>query len=85
MTFAFIQATIFSATVRVTDLKAAPIPPPMCHYELNFPNTVCEVAQLDGQAAFLLADQSLYLCKELIHSLFIIIRVKQMIALYRVR
>uniref|UniRef100_A0A1I7VRA1 Elongator complex protein 1 n=1 Tax=Loa loa TaxID=7209 RepID=A0A1I7VRA1_LOALO len=51
--------SIAGCNVRVTDLKAAPIPPPMCHYELTFPNTVCEVAQYNGSAAFLLADHSL--------------------------
>ncbi|CAG9532078.1 unnamed protein product [Cercopithifilaria johnstoni] len=54
-----IVLSIAGCNVRVTDLKAAPIPPPMCHYELTFPNTVCEVAQYNGSAAFLLADYSL--------------------------
>ncbi|VDO35960.1 unnamed protein product [Onchocerca flexuosa] len=50
---------ISKSNVRVTDLKAAPIPPPMCHYELTFPNTVCEVVQYSDTAVFLLADHSL--------------------------
>uniref|UniRef100_A0A915Q691 Elongator complex protein 1 n=1 Tax=Setaria digitata TaxID=48799 RepID=A0A915Q691_9BILA len=49
--------------VRVTDLEAASIPPPMCHYELTFPHIVCEIAQFSGGAAFLLADRSLFAYK----------------------
>lgn len=48
--------------MRVTDLKQAPIPPPMCHYELILPNAVCEVAQRADTAAFLLSDHSLLIC-----------------------
>ncbi|VBB31726.1 unnamed protein product [Acanthocheilonema viteae] len=58
-----IVLSITGYNIRVTDLKAAPIPPPMCHYELTFPNVVCEVAQYNGNAAFLLADHSLFLYK----------------------
>lgn len=52
----------FLGNVRVTDLKVAPIPPPMCQYELIFPNAVCEIVQYNGSAAFLLADHSLLAC-----------------------
>ncbi|VDK82896.1 unnamed protein product [Litomosoides sigmodontis] len=55
-----IVLSISGCDVRVTDLKTAPIPPPMCHYKLNFPNAVCEVVQYDGIAAFLLSDRSLH-------------------------
>nr|CRZ25476.1 Bm638 [Brugia malayi] len=54
-----IVLSIAGCNVRVTDLKAAPIPPPMCQYELTFPNIVCEIAQYNDSAAFLLADHSL--------------------------
>ncbi|VDK62423.1 unnamed protein product [Onchocerca ochengi] len=54
-----IVLSIAGSNVRVTDLKAASIPPPMCHYELTFPNTVCEVVQYNDTAVFLLADHSL--------------------------
>uniref|UniRef100_A0A0R3RXY0 Elongator complex protein 1 n=1 Tax=Elaeophora elaphi TaxID=1147741 RepID=A0A0R3RXY0_9BILA len=57
-----IVLSIAGCNVRVTDLKAAPIPPPMCHYELTFPNVVCEIAQYNDSAAFLLADHSLLAC-----------------------
>ncbi|VDM09694.1 unnamed protein product, partial [Wuchereria bancrofti] len=57
-----IVLSIAGCNVRVTDLKAASIPPPMCHYELTFPNIVCEIAQYNDCAAFLLADHSLLAC-----------------------
>ncbi|KAM3717585.1 Elongator complex protein [Dirofilaria immitis] len=58
-----IVLSIAGSNVRVTNLKTAPIPPPMCHYELIFPNTVCEVVQYNDVAAFLLADHSLFAYK----------------------
>ncbi|VDN07535.1 unnamed protein product [Thelazia callipaeda] len=62
----FCDGIVLSITgnkVRVTDLKCAPIPPPMCHYELKFSSSVCEIAQNSGTAAFLLGNHSLLVYK----------------------
>ncbi|KAH7699393.1 elongator complex protein 1, partial [Aphelenchoides avenae] len=45
--------------LRVTDLKLAPIPPPMSHYELALPSTVVGLCQSDSALAVLTSDGAL--------------------------
>ncbi|MFH4977568.1 hypothetical protein AB6A40_004277 [Gnathostoma spinigerum] len=49
--------------IRVTDFHMASIPPPLCHYQLNFTSAICCVAQSKKHIAFLLSNRTVSLCE----------------------
>jgi elongator complex protein 1 len=54
--------SVSGAKLRVTDLRAAPIPPPMCHYEVILPSTVRDICQSPNSLAILLSDGQIVIC-----------------------
>lgn len=53
--------------VRVTDLTSGVVPPPMCHYSMEFPDTVSAIAQCGAGAAFFLTNHFFHICKFIIN------------------